>query len=774
MTDYSDDPVTLLFQLGLGPWVTPLRGKIPVLDGWTSLGPASEATVREWLSKRYNIGLRTGERSGIVVIDDDRAKHGESEYAMPPTGLMVTSPTGSRHGYYRKPPSGDCPRNSASLIAPHVDVRGEGGQVVVPPSIHPDAHEEYRWIALGEPAPWPVELLAPKRRTIAVDMTAAPEGGSREDRWAQAAMLREAHGVRTAPEGARNDTLNRAAFALGQIVAGGLLTDEAVRAELLSAAQHCGLSEREASATIGNGIKAGATQPRTAPPPRPSVATIEAPPTAPATGKRHVLLPGSHVLPGTGEYVEQGSDTFASQVLACIPEGAIYRRAGQLGEIHSDAFATVDANRLRSIVDGGVRLIVCAKGKDDDAEPRESFRTCSRDLASIVLAYGQVRGRVRELRHLAAHPVCVGPDFLPAAPGWNAESGVYLTAELDLDPLPIEYARAVLEDLVCDFPFQSPADRANYFGLLLTPLLRPALNEPVPMHLIGSPIERSGKTKLAEIVLGVVITGRRLAAMQLGDRAEEHEKRLLSILLRGQTLLHLDNLTEFIDSAPLASLLTSSEYQGRLLGSSSAPSIVNGLTVVGTGNNVHATGEIAKRIVPIRLLPDTATPEERQNFRHPDLVGYVTAERERVLGALMGLLAHWRTSGRPLHRGGFGGFERWTAVVGGILNAAGYPEWLGNMSEWRGGADDSTQEHAALVREWHERWACEPVAASDVYELAVELDLFGWLDGKSTDRGRRTSFGLRVLNRLVGRIIAGYRVTSSGVGKARRVRLEHV
>lgn len=770
--DLSDDPVTLLFQLGLGPWVMPLRGKLPVFDGWRTLGAVDETTVRRWLEEeRYNLGLRTGEESGLIVIDDDRVKHGLPPYDMPATGLVVTSPTGSRHCYYRKPPTGPCPRNSASKLAPKVDVRGEGGCVVLPPSIHPEAREEYRWSALGEPAPWP--FTAPAAQTVHIDMSAPTESQSREERWATAALLKEAHRVRSAPEGQGNQALNDAAFALGQIVAGGLLDENTVRQELMAAARFGDRRpEREATKTIESGLRAGMQKPRTCPASKPAVSVVDRPVTAPtADGKQTVLVPGSHIVKATGEYIEQGADTFSSQVLAFLPAGTLYRRAGQLGEINGDQFAAVDANRLRSVIDGGVRLIVSSRGEE---EVTESFRTCSRDLASIVLAYGQVKGRVRELKYLASYPVCVGPDFLPAETGWNEESGVYLTADLDLEPLPIEYARAVLEDLVCDFPFQTKSDRANFFGLLLTPMLRPALNEPVPMHLIGATMERSGKSKLAEIVFGIVTSGRKLSAMQLGDREEEREKRILSVLLRGQSLLNLDNLSGFIDSAALASLLTSSEYQGRLLGASSAPSIVNGLTVVGTGNNIHATGEIAKRIVPIRLLPNTETPEDRQDFKHPRLVEYVTQERERVLGALTGLLEHWRQSGRPLHHGGLGGFERWTSVVGGIMHAAGYPEWLTNMREWRGGADDSGQEYVALVKAWHERFACERVPGTDIYKLAVELELFGWMDNTHSELAKKTKFGVRVLNALVGRIIAGFRVSSEGVGSSRRVWLSRV
>jgi len=752
----DDDEIALLFRLGLGPWCIPLRGKVPVLDAWQSLPPTDEATVREWRDVGYNLGFRTGTRSGLVIIDDDQPRHGGGAYVPPPTELVSVSPTGGRHYYYRAPTP--CPHNSASKLAPHVDVRGEGGQCVVPPSSHPVERMPYRWESTGEPGIFPP---MPAERVVRVNMTAPASNGAG---YAETALSRELDRVRSATEGTRNDSLNRAAFSLGQLVAGGALSGTRVQAELEAAASAIGLLDPEIAATIRSGMSAGANSPRRAP----VVATQhESTPTHVPRESPDVLVPGSHVVPG-GEYIEQGNGAFSEQVLSRIDPDLLYRRAARLGEIYDGQFCEVSANRLRTIIDDSVRLTA---GKDTEDGPVVVFRACSHDMASVVLDYGTVRGVVRNLRHIASHPVCVGRDFDVAAPGWNAEHGVYLVTDRVPRPLPLDESRAVLEDLVADFPFAGHADRANFFGLMLTPILRPAIDEPVPMHMIGSPIERSGKTKLAEIVLGIAIAGRKLGAMQLGEREEEREKKILSVLLRGQDMLHLDNLRDFIDSPALASLLTSSEYQGRILGQSVAPIIPNGLTVVGSGNNVHATGEIAKRIVPILLMPDTESPETRTDFRHPDLVAYVTAERDRVQAALLGLVAAWRDSGRPLHRAAFGGFERWTAVVGGIMGVAGYPEWLTNMAAWRGAADDSGQEHRDLVAAWHAKWGSEWTAAGDVYALAVEMDLYGWLDQAKTDRARRTTFGMRVLNRLANRVFGNVRVETTGVGSRRLVRL---
>jgi hypothetical protein len=82
------------------------------------------------------------------------------------------------------------------------------------------------------------------------------------DAYAMAALREEAERVALAPEGTRNDTLNRAAFGLGQLVAAGLLPAQDVTTMLAQAAAHAGLAAGEASRTIRSGMAAGARFPR--------------------------------------------------------------------------------------------------------------------------------------------------------------------------------------------------------------------------------------------------------------------------------------------------------------------------------------------------------------------------------------------------------------------------------------------------------------------------------------------------------------------------------
>jgi hypothetical protein len=149
-------------------------------------------------------------------------------------------------------------------LLPGLDWRGTGGYVVAPPSRHA-AGGDYRWVHRpGDTLPVGPAALRdlilgpdppPAHRTTAHRTIAHP------DRYAQAALTAESERVASAPVGTRNDTLNRAAFALGRLVGAGLLDQgDAVR-ELDAAARRCGLGRAEIRRTIRSGLIAGRRSP---------------------------------------------------------------------------------------------------------------------------------------------------------------------------------------------------------------------------------------------------------------------------------------------------------------------------------------------------------------------------------------------------------------------------------------------------------------------------------------------------------------------------------
>lgn len=109
-------------------------------------------TIRAWWNKNplAMIGMPTGEVSGLVVLDVDR-KNGKDglenllaagfdPFAMTP--VVAKTPSGGLHFFMRY--SGPL-KNSADLLMAGVDVRGDGGYIVLPPSLPKLSGPEYMW-----------------------------------------------------------------------------------------------------------------------------------------------------------------------------------------------------------------------------------------------------------------------------------------------------------------------------------------------------------------------------------------------------------------------------------------------------------------------------------------------------------------------------------------------------------------------------------------------------------------------------------------------------
>lgn len=245
------------------------------------------AQIRRWWKQwpTANVGIRTGAVSGLVVVDID-PQHGGLDTMRSlvadgaiPRGLRVRTGSGGWHLYFAHP--GGHVRNSAgTALGPGVDVRGDGGYVIAPPSRHISG-ATYQWAGSWELPDLPdhlLERIRPPERSIAGPPqrsrpTSRWTGPARIDRalstWASKALDDEAHHVRTAAAGGRNQRLNRAAFSLGQIVGAGLLDADAVTDHLHHAALGAGLGAKEATMTIRSGLRAGMARPR-APADRPS------------------------------------------------------------------------------------------------------------------------------------------------------------------------------------------------------------------------------------------------------------------------------------------------------------------------------------------------------------------------------------------------------------------------------------------------------------------------------------------------------------------------
>jgi hypothetical protein len=184
----------------------------------------------------------------------------------------MSTPRGGYHLWFLY--TGPVP-NSTGKIAPHIDVRGDGGYVCVAPSVTEDG--VYVWS--GDPAAplaiaptWLLTLVRQRPAIAARALAARPVANTNANTnggYGAAALEREIADLAATPSGQRNNRLNNVAFRLFQLVSGGELDRYGVVERLIDACHRNGLVKDDGmsavTATIKSGMRAGMQHPRSRP-----------------------------------------------------------------------------------------------------------------------------------------------------------------------------------------------------------------------------------------------------------------------------------------------------------------------------------------------------------------------------------------------------------------------------------------------------------------------------------------------------------------------------
>jgi hypothetical protein len=266
-------------------------------------------------------------------------------------------------------------------------------------------------------------------------------------------------------------------------------------------------------------------------------------------------------------------------------------------------------------------------------------------------------------------------ELLPK--GWDPASQIFTMGGgggIDWDPgWDLERARLFLDDLLGEFPFEDAQARAAHilamlavFGADLLPSDVKRLN-----FLWRANIPRAGKGLLMATAIAPAHGSVRIQAIP--EEAAELRKVLDTEAMNGSPYLLFDEVERTLSNRTLNAFLTASVWTGRLLGSQKLFQVPQNAVVFLAGNNVELSSDLTGRFVLIDLFVREVDPQDRE-IKRVLTESYLTRPEVRadVLAALYGLVRNWDKRLRPPSSAMMVGFEKFSQIFGGIVEAAGY------------------------------------------------------------------------------------------------------
>lgn len=671
-------------------------GKHPV-GGWSDTNRDNALDrFKDWYVRHpgTNIGIRTGVISGIVVLDID-VKPGQQglesiaalieKYGPLPETLEAETGSGGVHLFFRAPK--DPVPSSAGSVGAGLDVRGEGGQVVAAPSKHKSGGA-YFWVNWGTPlaeVPDWLLLLMNKKKSVG---TTAPSDNSTA--FAKQRLDHHYAMIRGASEGEGRNKLNAAAYEMGRYAR--YISIDQVFDKLKEAANlwdHPMEPER-LEKTLHDGLRDGEAQ---------------------ALSKPEIII--STDIPSM---INQALD-------AVSQEDNIFRRHGELVRILLESkdkmpklalaepipvIDPISKDWLEVLLSKHVSWIKISKGKDGLIRKEE---LPPQFIIDGLSAQGEWE-KVRHLEMITTTPIMRADGTVLEAPGYDHMTGVIYAPDYPHEAIPesptvadVQNAVAELDDVIGEFVFESPANRAAWFASVLTPLARHMIRGSVPMFLVDSSTQGTGKTLLVRLAC-IIATGSEPPMYDYTPENEEIKKLITSMGMAGHRIYFFDNINAdvgVLGGSGLAKALTSPHWGDRVLGQNKTWQGKLIGSWYGSGNNVIIDPDMARRIVHIRICPTQERPDEKSTFKYYPLVDHVKKNKHRLVRAALIILRGRYTAGVPETKlPAWGDYVEWTNIVRQACVMAGVGDPAGTRMRLRDLADIENDSQRAFVRGWKE------------------------------------------------------------------------
>jgi hypothetical protein len=480
------------------------------------------------------------------------------------------------------------------------------------------------------------------------------------------------------------------------------------------------------------------------------------------------MKPTIRIVAGEIHRVVDGAERELAQ------SGRYYQRGGLIVAVVTDPGTR--ETRVEPVSQGALvsALAASATWERYDARAEDWARTDPPARHANVLFDATSYRHLPVLSNLTRQPFLRPDGSLMAAPGFDVITGMYgvfneaeFQAPEQPTPADASAALALLEDLLAEFSFARPADRAGALAAMLTAAVRPSLSH-APMIHVRAHMVGSGKSYLCQLIAAFATPQRGTPTTFPGDD-EECRKLLLAELLRAPAVIEFDNLTsDLVAHKSLCTALTSEHMSGRILGVSKTATVSTRTLFLSSGNNVGPVQDMARRCITINLDPGCEVPAAR-SFERPDLVQEVLRHRGRFVAAALTIVRAWVLAGRPKTScKPLAGFGEWSDLCRQPLL------WLGQAdpteSVFEAMTEDPDRETLdRLLLAWHAAFGKAPTMVREAVKLASGfsaecVDLREVLHDIADERGEinRRKLGWWI-KRHAGRVVNGRRfVRGSG------------
>ena len=418
---------------------------------------------------------------------------------------------------------------------------------------------------------------------------------------------------------------------------------------------------------------------------------------------------------------------------------------------------------------------------------RDGFMDCSPPAGMIrdMLSLG-TWPQIPVLRSIVTSPALTTEGKIITDGGFDLESGIYYdnygepVPNIPLTQENFNAARALIREMIEDFPFKDEASRANTIALMLLPILRTAIVGPTPMTVFDAPVAGTGKSLLAEIILSLYCPrGIPSRSCPPQDDDAEWKKSITSAIIAKSQFFFLDNVKGSLHNSSLLSVITSTAWTDRVLGSKDQVDMTHSMIFVATANNISMDAEQSRRMVWVRLDANDEHPEKRTGFKKSNIRLWVMENRCQILASLVLIVRAWLEGGAKPSKYGtpvLGSFEAYTAIVSAVMDYV-MPGFLCNREKQAAMSNDLGPWHA-FTKEWFELFGSRNVGTGEL--LACAQKNMQELIGDKGDTSQKIRLAKQIErnnDRVFGNlkvISVGIGVTYSGVPNTRIFKLEPV